>query len=154
MNCRYMWKGWAWTSRIVHFRWKNGLKTQIWMALKHLLGHIWEKNASYNSAWHLNFHPIQLSNPEGFKTHCCQSRGTEVRLVCLCACVLSHVWLFAILVAHQAPLSMEFSRQEYWSGLSFPTSGDLPHPGIKPVSPALAGRFFTTVPLGKPRWGQ
>ena len=50
-------------------------------------------------------------------------------------------------VAHQAPLSMEFSRQEYWSGLPCPPPGDLPDPGIKPmspVSPALAGGFFTT----------
>ena len=48
---------------------------------------------------------------------------------------------------------MAFSRQEYWSGLPFSPSGDLPNPGIKPtslVSPALAGRFFTTVPSGKP----
>ena len=49
-------------------------------------------------------------------------------------------------VAHQAPLSMELSRQEYWSGLTFPTPGDLCDPGIKPVSPALADRFFTTEP--------
>ena len=52
----------------------------------------------------------------------------------------------------QAPLFMRFPRQEYWSGLSCP-SGDLPHPGIKPlslVSPALAGGFFTAMPLGKP----
>ena len=47
-------------------------------------------------------------------------------------------------------LSMEFSRQEYWSGLPFPTPEDLPDLGIKPVSPALAGRFFTTEPLGNP----
>ena len=49
--------------------------------------------------------------------------------------------------AHQASLSMGFSRQEYWSGLSFPPPGDLPDPGIKSTSltsPALAGRFFTT----------
>ena len=47
----------------------------------------------------------------------------------------------------QAPLSMEFSRQEYWSGMPFRTPGDLPHPGIEHTSlpsPALAGRFFTT----------
>ena len=50
---------------------------------------------------------------------------------------------------HQAPLSMRFSRQEYWSGSPF-TSSDLPEPGIQPVSPALAGGFFTTEPLGKP----
>ena len=49
-------------------------------------------------------------------------------------------------VAHQAPLSMGFSRQEYWSGLPFPTPRDLPNPGIEPEflkSPALAGGFFT-----------
>ena len=55
-------------------------------------------------------------------------------------------------VAYQASLSMELFRQESWSGLSFPSPGDLPNPGIKPpflVSPALAGGFFTTVPPGK-----
>ena len=49
----------------------------------------------------------------------------------------------------QAPLSMVFSRQEYWSGLPFPSPRDLPDPGIKPVSPVLAGGFFTTEPPGK-----
>jgi len=52
-------------------------------------------------------------------------------------------------VAHKDPLSMGFSRQEYWSGLPFLTPGDLPDPGIKPaspVSPALAGGFFMTKP--------
>ena len=73
-------------------------------------------------------------------------------------CVLSHVQLFAPpwTVGHQAPLSIEFSRQEYWSGLLFPTPGDLSHPGIKPMCPALAGRFFTTVPpwkLSRMEWG-
>ena len=56
-------------------------------------------------------------------------------------------------MAHQAPLSMEFSRQEYWSGLPFPTPGDLPDPGMEPgtpVSPALAGGLFTAEPPGKP----
>ena len=53
-------------------------------------------------------------------------------------------------VARQAPLSMAFPRQEYWSGLSFPSPGDLPDSGIEPRSPALAGRFFTTEPPGKP----
>ena len=52
---------------------------------------------------------------------------------------LSRVRLFATpwTVAHQVPLSMEFSREEYWSGLPFPSSGDLPDPGIEPGSPAL-----------------
>ena len=49
-------------------------------------------------------------------------------------------------VARQAPLSMGFSRQEYWSGLLCLSPGDLPRPGIEPVSAAMVGRFFTTVP--------
>ena len=69
--------------------------------------------------------------------------------VCMCVhvCVLSHVQLFASpwTVACQAPLSIEFSRQEYWSGLPCPSLGVLPDPGMKPrslSSPALAGRVF------------
>ena len=46
--------------------------------------------------------------------------------------------------AHEAPLFMEFSRQEYWSGLLFPVPGDLPDPGIESVSSAMAHGFFTT----------
>ena len=53
-------------------------------------------------------------------------------------------------VARQAPLSMGFPRQECWSGLPFPSREDLPDPGIKTASPALAGIFFTTEPSGKP----
>ena len=53
-------------------------------------------------------------------------------------------------VACLAPLSLGFPRQEYWSGLPFPSPGDLPDPGIEPESPALTGRFFTTEPPGKP----
>ena len=64
-------------------------------------------------------------------------------------CVLSCVRLFVTpwTVAHQASLSMRFSRQEYWSGLPFPSPGDLPAPGIELaslVSPALPGGFFIT----------
>ena len=56
-------------------------------------------------------------------------------------------------IARQAPLSMGFPRQEYWSGWPFPSPGDLPNPGIKNaslVSPALAGILFTAVSPGKP----
>ena len=53
------------------------------------------------------------------------------------------------MVARQASLSMGFPRQQHWSGLPFPSPEDLPDPGIKPVFPALAGRFFTTEPPGK-----
>ena len=80
-------------------------------------------------------------------------------LVSVSASHFSRVWLFATLwtVACQAPPSVVFSRQEYWSGLPFPSSADLPYPGIEPgnlpgpwieprslMSPALAGGFFTT----------
>ena len=51
--------------------------------------------------------------------------------------------------AGQAPLSMGFSRQEHWSGLPFPSPGDLPDLGIEQVSPSLTGGFFTTEPAGK-----
>ena len=55
------------------------------------------------------------------------------------------------IAAHQSPLSMEYSRQEYWSGVPFPPSGDLPDTGIKPLYLPLVGRFITTEPPGKPR---
>ena len=69
--------------------------------------------------------------------------------VLCCAKMLSRVWLFATpwSVDRQGPLSMGFSRQEYWSGLPYPPPGNLPDPGIEPTaltSPALSGRFFTT----------
>ena len=54
------------------------------------------------------------------------------------------------IVACQATLFMGFPRQEYWTGLLFLYPGDFPHPEIKPTSPALAGRFLTTEPPGKP----
>ena len=54
-------------------------------------------------------------------------------------------------VAHQAPLSMGFSRQGYWSGLPFPSPGDLPNPGIEPRSPALQADSLPSEPPGKPK---
>ena len=75
--------------------------------------------------------------------------------VCVCAQRHSRVSFFCDPVdcSPLAPLCMEFPRQEYWSGLSFPTPGDLPDPGIEPMSlsfPTLASGFFTTVPFRKP----
>ena len=69
--------------------------------------------------------------------------------MCVCALFLSHVRLFATpwTVAHQAPLSVEFSRKEYWSGLPFPPSGDLPDPGLEPASPVWQVDFL---PLSHP----
>ena len=82
----------------------------------------------------------------------------EWRGVCVCVyvCVksLSHVRLLATpwTVARQAPLSMGFSRQEYWSGLPFPSPGDLPNPGIKPRVSCIAGRCFILWATREAKW--
>ena len=71
----------------------------------------------------------------------------------VCACMLSHIWLFANpwTAARQVPLSLGLSRQEYWSGLPFPTPEDLPYSGIEPMSSVSpADRFFTAEPPRKP----
>ena len=103
---------------------------------------------------------------EGMKVHIihkinmvCLGRGLkergQVMVPKLWACVLSCSVVSDSLRPHglglQAPLSMGFPRQEYWSGLPFPPPGVLPDPKIKPASPARAGGFFTTEPPG--RWG-
>ena len=77
------------------------------------------------------------------------------QVLCVCAQSLSCVRVFSTSwrVARQAPVSMRFPRQEYWSGLPFPSPGNLPNPGMDPTSlasPSLAGGFFTTEPPGKP----
>ena len=66
-----------------------------------------------------------------------------------CVCVQSlfkrvHCFVTTWTIARQAPLTMGFTRQEYWSGLPFPSPGDLPDPGIELTSPVSAGRFFTS----------
>ena len=75
----------------------------------------------------------------------------------ICTQLISHFQVFKNpwTVACQAPLSMEFSRQEHWSGMPMSTSGDLPNPGMEPwglASPALVGRLFTTVPPEEPTY--
>ena len=82
------------------------------------------------------------------------SKQNMIFCFCLQSC-LSHAQLFVTLwtIAHQAPLSMGFSRQECWSGLLCSSPGDLPHPGIEHLtSPALAGGFFTTSTTWKGPW--
>ena len=97
---------------------------------------------------------LEMSNPASFE-NCLEMTLISVLWGCVCVCVhargwtLSLIWLFTTpwAVAHQVPLSVGFSRQEYWSRLPFPSPGDLPNPGIKPTSlssPALAGWFFAT----------
>jgi len=75
----------------------------------------------------------------------------------VCACLVTQLCLTLcnpVDCGPPGPLSMEFPRQEYWSGLPFPPPGDLPDPRIEPkssVSPVLAGKFFTAEPPGKPQ---
>ena len=94
-----------------------------------------------------NFPTFWLYTSSVSTGHCILSES-GIFLKALRACLLSrfsHVWLFATLwtIACQAPLSMGFSRQEYWSWLPCPPPGDLPE-SMSLMSPALAGRFFTT----------
>ena len=95
--------------------------------------------------WPLQLRPrtFQPSHPTGYaSSECCFSvLFCLVAQLCLTLCDPTDV-------AHQAPLSVRFPRQEYWSGLPFPSPGYLPKPGIKPESPV--GRFLTTEPHGKP----
>ena len=113
-----------------------------WAAMYHLFGN--------HQAW-VRFHP---SGPAKLKRtpHITHFLGISTKSpLFFGACMLSRfsrVRLFVTLwtVAHQDPLSMDFSRQECWSGLPCPPPGDLPNPGIEPaslLSPALAGGFFT-----------
>ena len=112
------------------------------------------------SGWICMYEPYPWMHKmlEAIVFYCISTDGILRASVCVCVHVQSpdRVLLFTTpwTVACQAPLSLEFSRQEYWSGLPFPTPGDLPNPGIEHaslVSPALAGGFFTTVPPGKPQ---
>ena len=100
---------------------------------------------------------LQFSSHDGCISEKCINHSLPFICKRCASCVLSRfcrVQLCATLwtVALQAPLSMGFSRQEYWSGLPCPPPEDLPHPGVKPtslVSPALAGGFFTTAATRK-----
>ena len=88
------------------------------------------------------------------KSSCQEVRSSCMRMCSVCQ-LFSCIWLFATpwTIDHQTPLSMGFSRQEYWSGLPVPPPGDLPNPGIEPMSPvfpALADGLFVTEPPGKP----
>ena len=95
-----------------------------------------------------NFLKVAYIQPIVFS--CYSNSEININTMCMHACRLfSHVQLFTPLwtAAHQAPLSMGFSRQEYWSGLPCSSPGNLPDRRIKPASlafPASAGRFFTT----------
>ena len=80
----------------------------------------------------------------------CRTFNGECFLKVLSHSLVSNSFVTPWTVPCEAPLSLGFLRQEYWSGLLFPSLRDLPAPEIKPTSPALAGGFFTTEPRGRP----
>ena len=88
--------------------------------------------------WEISFKPISRNEQDYFL-------NTKLRAcVCVSLSVMSDsLQCHGLYIALQASLSMEFSRQEYWSGLSFPSPGNFPDPGVKLGSPALLGDFFT-----------
>ena len=96
-----------------------------------------------------------ILEPKKIKSVTCQNNHIwdYIHYMHTCSVASHSLWLHGLWLTCQAFLSMKFSREEYWSGLSFPFPGALFNPGIEPaspVSPALAGRFFTTEPPGKP----
>ena len=94
-----------------------------------------------------NFEVWFLLNAYCFCTIVSQTMISQIPCVCIsCVQLFATPWT----VAHQAPTSMGFSRQEYWSGLPFASPGDLPNPGIEPRSPALQADALTSEPPGKP----
>ena len=102
---------------------------------------MWTCKAAYLEPWPSFTRYVTLTKYLiflGLSFHTCKLGSIYMHARSVC------VWLFATpwTVAHQAPLPMGFSRQEYWSGLPFPSPRDLPDPGLVYVSPALADRFF------------
>ena len=110
-------------------------------------GQIQKKDFHYPKYWAVEVSDLRVKTSPYFKS-CRLNLRCSFECVCARTRELSRSVMSDSLWPHglQAPLSIEFSRQEYWSGLPFPTPGDLPNPGIEPVSPAfpaLAGRFLT-----------
>ena len=111
----------------------------------------WTKHMETAGVWALHRRAMVWGLPWGDSSS--QASG-KLAWMSVCSVVQSSLTLQTLwTVALQAPLTVGFPRQEYWNGLPFPPQGDIPAPGIKsrsPVSPTLAGRFFTTPPTRKP----
>ena len=134
IGCITIWRSWFSFSSALCSAFCSFLVQDQWVQMCHFL-------------WHLSFGMLKMANTYY------ASWGLSTRV---CVCMLSHsshVWLLVTpwTLAHQAPLSMQFSRQEYWSVLSFPTPAYLPDPEIKPVSLGLLHRQEDSLPLH--HWG-
>ena len=130
-RARHDWNSWAWGLRVVTTR-ASQWAENISLGRGSLFKTTWEN-------WLLNFTPGESQG-----TLVC--KGSEKAYACVCVC-FSHVQLFVTswAVAHQVPLSIEFSRREYWTRLPFPTAGAFPNSGTEPMSlasPALAEGYF------------
>ena len=115
---------------------------------------MWRDSAMGNPSWEICWHKLATGDySRQLLLPLMQISAQQVHSHCVHACSVMSDSATLWTVAHQAPLSMGFSRQEYWRvAISFSKGRDLPDPEIKPVSPAspaLAGRFFTTEPPGK-----
>ena len=112
---------------------------------KFLCGHMFSTLLGMNTHTHTHTHAHTHTHTLSL-THICGGVSGLVTKLCLILCDSRDY------IACQAPLSMGFPRQEYWSRLPFPSLGDLPNLGTEPTFPALAGRFFTTEPLEIPSY--
>ena len=128
----------------------TGAHTEAFLDLQPANGRLWDFLTSVITAWANSYSKSQSvnvpSSPFPFlHIHLCLRRAVLRHF--------SHVWLFATLwtVAHQAPLSMGVSRQEYWTGLPCPPPGDLYHPGIELLSPVVPALQADSLPLSQ--WG-
>ena len=94
-------------------------------------------------SWY-KIHSVKISSRVSIYPHCTICGYYLLKCNCVCAYLLSGGWLFVTpwMVACQVLMSMEISRQEYWSGFPFPSPGDLSHPRIELMSPALKGEVF------------
>ena len=137
----------GWYSGLSHSLWALSVSASpsAWLLLKDKPERVERR---VGCTWHSH-----CGDPIAFPVICTESLFSAPGFY-LQACVLSCVQLFATLwtLAHQVPLSIEFSRQGHWSGLPFPSPGDLPDPGVdtpSTVSSALVAGFFTTEPPGQ-----
>ena len=124
------------TQELLQMDFKSG-----WWGMGERMGYPhWGSAGSWDTVLALNVNKLQFL--------CLQHGDSESEV----AQLLSRVWIFATLwtVGHQVPPSVGFPRQEYWSGLPFPSSGYLPDPGIEPESPTLRADTLTSEPPGKP----